>query len=53
MLSCFARNAIAKGFYGGIGYEKDEYSPPARVLRDGREVEEAYVILSKRIEEAE
>lgn len=51
MLSCFTRNATAKGFYEGIGYEKDEYSPPPRVLRDGREVEEAYVILSKRIEE--
>lgn len=50
MLSCFTRNAIAKGFYEGIGYQKDEYSPPPRVLRDGREVEEAYVILSKRIE---
>ncbi|KFY45515.1 hypothetical protein V495_02938 [Pseudogymnoascus sp. VKM F-4514 (FW-929)] len=53
MLSCFTRNAIAKGFYEGIGYEKDEYSPPPRVLRDGREVEEAYVILSKRVGRAE
>ncbi|OBT60394.1 hypothetical protein VE03_10075 [Pseudogymnoascus sp. 23342-1-I1] len=50
MLTCFTRNSIAKGFYEGIGYEKDEYSPLPRVLRDGREVEEAYVILSKRIE---
>ncbi|OBT76029.1 hypothetical protein VF21_03571 [Pseudogymnoascus sp. 05NY08] len=41
MLSCFTRNAIAKGFYEGIGYRKDEYSPLPRVLRDGREVEEA------------
>lgn len=49
MLTCFTRNAIAKGFYEGIGYGKDEYSPPPRVLRDGREVEEAYVILSKRV----
>lgn len=49
MLSCFTRNAIAKGFYEAIGYEKDEYSPLPRVLRDGREVEEAYVILSKRV----
>ncbi|KFZ16777.1 hypothetical protein V502_04907 [Pseudogymnoascus sp. VKM F-4520 (FW-2644)] len=49
MLSCFTRNAVAKGFYEGIGYEKDEYSPLPRVLRDGREVEEAYVILSKRV----
>ncbi|KFY97672.1 hypothetical protein V498_01931 [Pseudogymnoascus sp. VKM F-4517 (FW-2822)] len=47
MLSCFTRNATAKGFYEGIGYEKDEYSPPPRVLRDGREVEEAYVILKR------
>ncbi|KFX90136.1 hypothetical protein O988_08333 [Pseudogymnoascus sp. VKM F-3808] len=53
MLSCFTRNVIAKGFYEGIGYEKDEYSPPPRVLRDGREVEEAYVILSKRVGRAE
>ncbi|KFY41126.1 hypothetical protein V494_03189 [Pseudogymnoascus sp. VKM F-4513 (FW-928)] len=52
MLSCFTRNAIAKGFYEGIGYEKDEYSPLPRVLRDGREVEEAYVILSKRVDRA-
>ena len=49
MLSCFTRNSIAKGFYEAIGYEKDEYSPLPRVLRDGREVEEAYVILSKRV----
>ncbi|KFY26474.1 hypothetical protein V493_04064 [Pseudogymnoascus sp. VKM F-4281 (FW-2241)] len=53
MLSCFTRNAVAKGFYEGIGYEKDEYSPPPRVLRDGREVEEAYVILSKMVKGAE
>ena len=33
-----------------LGYEKDEYSPQARQLRNGTKVEAEYVILSKAIE---
>ena len=34
-------------FYERLGYEKDEFSPEPRVLRNGTVVEIDYVILSK------
>ena len=49
MLTCFTCNARGVGFYEKLGYEKDEYSPPARQLRNGTKVDAEYVILSKAI----
>ncbi|KAH8786965.1 hypothetical protein BGZ57DRAFT_940063 [Hyaloscypha finlandica] len=34
-------------FYERLGYAKDEFSPPPKVLRNGTKVEAEYVILSK------
>ena len=50
MLTCFLSNHRALDFYGKLGFEKDEYSPPPRFLRNGTKVESDYVILSKRIQ---
>lgn len=49
MLTCFTCNEKAVSFYGKRGFEKDEYSPMPKVLRNGSKVEEEYVILSKGI----
>jgi hypothetical protein len=49
MLTCFVSNARGVRFYGKLGYEKDEYSPPPKILRNGNKVEVDYVILSKAI----
>ena len=49
MLTCFTCNARGVRFYEKLGYEKDEYSPPAKQLRNGTKVEAEYVILSKAI----
>lgn len=49
MLTCFVCNARAVRFYEKLGYEKDEYSPEAKVLRNGTRVECEYVILSKKV----
>ena len=49
MLTVFTRNERAVAFYAKLGYTKDEYSPPPRVLRNGTVVESEYVILSKAI----
>lgn len=49
MLTVFTANARGVRFYEKLGYEKDEYSPPARELRNGTKVEAEYVILSKPI----
>jgi RimJ/RimL family protein N-acetyltransferase len=49
MLTCFTCNEKAVRFYQKMGYEKDEYSPPARQLRNGTKVEAEYLILSKAI----
>ena len=50
MLTCFTRNARGVRFYEKLGYAKDEFSPPPKVLRNGTRVEAEYVILSKSIE---
>lgn len=47
MLTCFTSNVRGIKFYERLGYEKDEFSPPPRVLRNGTKVEVDYVILSK------
>lgn len=49
MLTCFTCNVRGVRFYEKLGYEKDEYSPPAKKLRNGSKVEAEYVILSKAI----
>jgi hypothetical protein len=48
MLTCFVSNQRGVRFYEKLGYAKDEYSPPPRMLRNGV-VESEYVILSKAI----
>jgi len=49
MLTCFTCNEKAARFYGKLGFEKDEYSPMPKVLRNGSKVELDYIILSKGI----
>ncbi|KAH7412422.1 acyl-CoA N-acyltransferase [Cadophora sp. MPI-SDFR-AT-0126] len=49
MLTVFTRNERAVAFYRKLGYEKDEYSPLPRVLRNGTVVEAEYVILSRAV----
>jgi N-alpha-acetyltransferase 40 len=49
MLTVFLRNDKAVQFYRKIGFKIDRYSPLPRVLRDGRIVEESYIILSKAV----
>ncbi|KAH6724814.1 hypothetical protein BKA61DRAFT_665498 [Leptodontidium sp. MPI-SDFR-AT-0119] len=49
MLTVFTRNERAVSFYSKLGYTKDEFSPPPRILRNGTKVEAEYVILSKAI----
>ncbi|CZT13024.1 uncharacterized protein RAG0_16637 [Rhynchosporium agropyri] len=39
MLTVFTRNEHAVAFYAKLGYEKDEYSPEPRLLRNGTVVE--------------
>lgn len=47
MLTVFKRNVDAVGFYKGLGYEEDEYSPRPKKLRN-RVVKEAdYLIMWK------
>jgi RimJ/RimL family protein N-acetyltransferase len=50
MLTCFVSNERGVRFYERLGYEKDEFSPPPKVLRNGTKVEADYVILSKAIQ---
>jgi hypothetical protein len=50
MLTCFRSNRRALEFYRKLGFERDEYSPPPTVLRNGTLVETDYVILSKHVE---
>lgn len=50
MLTVFTANERGVRFYEKLGYAKDEYSPPAKQLRNGTKVEAEYVILSKAIE---
>jgi RimJ/RimL family protein N-acetyltransferase len=49
MLTCFTCNVRGVRFYEKLGYEKDEYSPLPKQLRNGTKVEAEYVILSKAI----
>ena len=47
MLTVFRRNGRAVGFYEGLGYGVDEFSPRARKLRGGVVKEADYLIMSK------
>lgn len=47
MLTVFVRNERGVKFYQKLGYEKDEFSPPPKILRNGAELEAEYLILSK------
>jgi len=47
MLTVFKGNGEARRFYGGLGYEVDEFSPRPKKLRGGRDREVDYIILSK------
>lgn len=47
MLTVFRSNEAALKFYRKLGYVEDEYSPQARLLRNGSVKEPSYVILSK------
>jgi RimJ/RimL family protein N-acetyltransferase len=49
MLTCFNSNVRGVKFYEKLGYAKDEFSPPPKMLRNGTKVEADYVILSKAI----
>lgn len=51
MLTCYTRNSKALRFYTKLGFEKDEFSPKPKNLRNGTKVEASYVILSKLIDE--
>lgn len=47
MLTVFKSNTSALKFYEKLGYIEDDYSPKARLLRNGTVKEPSYVILSK------
>ena len=47
MLTVFTSNERALAFYKRLGYKVDDYSPEARVFRNGTVKEPDYVILSK------
>lgn len=50
MLTAFTGNEAALRFYSRLGYVTDDFSPRPRSLRNGREVEADYRILSKKVE---
>lgn len=47
MLTCFTSNVRGVKFYERVGFAKDEFSPPPKILRNGSKIEAEYVILSK------
>ncbi|KAL8947709.1 MAG: hypothetical protein Q9222_006033 [Ikaeria aurantiellina] len=47
MLTVFVENQSALNFYENLGYSRDENSPEARTLRNGKVKMPSYVILSK------
>ncbi|KAH7059013.1 acyl-CoA N-acyltransferase [Macrophomina phaseolina] len=49
MLTCFRCNTLAMAFYTKLGYEEDEFSPPAKRLRGGKIKLPSYLIMSKRV----
>jgi len=53
MLTVFRSNQQAIEIYEHLGYGRDEYSPQAKVFRDGTVKEVDYLIMSKRLMTAE
>ncbi|RDL31175.1 Uncharacterized protein BP5553_09964 [Venustampulla echinocandica] len=49
MLTCFTSNQRGIKFYEKMGFVKDEFSPPPKVLRNGTQIESEYIILSKAV----
>ena len=49
MLTVFKANGKAVGFYEGLGYGVDKFSPGPRKLRGGVVKDADYIILSKRL----
>jgi len=49
MLTVFTVNQRGVRFYEKLGFTKDDFSPPPKILRHGISVEAEYVILSKEI----
>lgn len=49
MLTVFLCNARALLFYKDLGYQKDEFSPKPKRLRNGSKIEADYMIMSKSI----
>jgi len=49
MLSVWTRNEKAVAFYRRMGFDKDEFSPEPRVLRNGSVKECEYLIMSKAV----
>ncbi|KAF2140913.1 uncharacterized protein K452DRAFT_42760 [Aplosporella prunicola CBS 121167] len=50
MLTVFTSNAAAMGFYRKLGFDEDEYSPPAKRLRGGKVKRPSYMIMSKSVD---
>ncbi|KAE8394662.1 GNAT family acetyltransferase Nat4 [Aspergillus alliaceus] len=53
MLTVFRSNEAAVRFYHKIGFTEDEFSPPARILRNGMVKEPDYMILSRSLRPAQ
>lgn len=53
MLTVFLCNERAIKFYKDIGFDKDEYSPRPKRLRNGTLVEADYMIMSKAVSRPE
>jgi RimJ/RimL family protein N-acetyltransferase len=49
MLTCFVSNHHAVAFYERLGFERDNITPDARVLRSGEIRAVDYMIMSKKI----
>jgi N-alpha-acetyltransferase 40 len=49
MLTVFGCNEKGVRFYQKLGYTKDEFSPPPKILRNGAKIENDYLILSRAI----
>lgn len=49
MLTCFTSNQKGMKFYSKLEYDKEEFTPPPKMLRNGTRVESEYVIFAKDI----
>ncbi|KAI9816053.1 MAG: hypothetical protein M1827_002045 [Pycnora praestabilis] len=51
MLTVFVKNEVGVNFYERLGYTEDEFSPPAKRLRNGLVRRPNYIIMSKSLRE--